>query len=93
MNQELKSNRDPEVTVTFMKGIQAWLVRTLTPDGRVWMEDKAHSRMDIGRLARSQLRMWNKCGGEGHYADRARHRATEKALKAQASPPPERETF
>lgn len=69
---------DPSIVVTYMKGIRAWIVRCLSPEGLVWMERAVKSRMEIGKEARSQLRMWDKCGGQSKYASRARHRQTEK---------------
>lgn len=54
-------------------------------DGVLNQEEVVQDRCDIGPAARSMLRVEDKCGNISEYADRARHRGTEKALRLRAS--------
>ena len=68
-----------KVKVTHLKG-KGYGVRVLV-DGKVNQQELAPSKADIGRVARSMLRMEDKCGNLSHYADRARFRPGEKDIK------------
>lgn len=65
-----------EVKVTRIPG-HGYGVRIFT-NGVLNQEDLAPTRSDIGRVARSMLRMEDKCGNISDYASRARFRPGEK---------------
>ena len=69
--------KDPRIVVTRIGNI-GWGVRCFNPSGSIFLEGVAKTQIEIGPMARSFLRMWDKCGGSSTYADRARHRAVEK---------------
>lgn len=68
-----------EVKVTRIPG-KGYGVRVFT-NGKLNQEATAPTRADIGPVARSLLRMEDKCGNISNYASRARHRIGEKELK------------
>ena len=70
-------SKDPYIKVTRLGNI-GWGVRCFNPNGVLFLEGLAKLQIDIGPLARNFLRMWDKCGGDSKYADRARHRQFEK---------------
>lgn len=72
-----------EVKVTRIKG-HGYGVRVLV-DGQINQQQIAPTRMDIGPVARSMLRMEDKCGNDSDFAHRARHRVGEKEIKRKQS--------
>lgn len=79
MKRVLLGNVTHEVKVTRIPG-KGYGVRILT-NGEINQEALAETRAEIGAVARSMLRMEDKCGNISNYADRARFRSHEKALK------------
>jgi hypothetical protein len=67
------------IKVTFLG--KGWGVRCFRPDGHIWDETFVETRLEIGPACRDMLRWWDKLGGVSKYADRARHRSTEKELR------------
>jgi hypothetical protein len=60
------------IKVTFLKGV-GWGVR-LFANGELSQEYVAKTRTEIGPLARSMLRMEDKCGNISDYAAKSRFR-------------------
>lgn len=78
MKKMLQGPVQHDVKVTRIPG-HGYGVRVLV-NGEVNQEALAPTQGDIGRVARGLLRMEDKCGNVSDYADRARHRATQKEL-------------
>ena len=78
MKKVLQGTVIHEVVVTLIKGV-GYGVRVFV-NGTINQEGIAESRADIGRVARSLLRMEDKCGNISNYASRARNRVGEKLL-------------
>lgn len=68
-----------EVKVTKL-GKAGYGVRVFV-NGELNQEAVAETKADIGRVARSMLRMEDKCGNISDFADNARHRGTRKELE------------
>jgi len=81
MKRKFKEDVDPVIKVTRING-KGWGIRCFSPSGKLFMEDFAEHRTQIGPMARHLLRWWDKCGGESIYASKARHRAWDKARLA-----------
>ena len=69
-----------EVKVTFLGKKVGYGVRVFV-NGELNQEQIAETKADIGRVARSMLRMEDKCGNLSDFADNARHRVTRKELQ------------
>lgn len=70
--------RDPNVKVTFLG--KGYGIRLFHLDGHIWDETFVETRLQVGPACRDLLRWWDKMGGISKYADRARHRSTEKEM-------------
>jgi hypothetical protein len=81
MQRMMMGEVEHEVKVTRIKG-HGYGVRVLV-NGEINQEDLAETRQDIGPVARSMLRMEDKCGNISKHADRARHRVGEKEIARQ----------
>lgn len=82
MKRLLMGTVEHTVKVTRLKG-RGWGVRVFV-NGILNQEDLAITQSDIGRVARSLLRMEDKCGNLSDFAHTARHRVGIKALKGAA---------
>lgn len=69
-----------EVKVTHLKGV-GYGVRVLV-NGEVNQQAVAPTRADIESIAKSMLRMEDKCGNDSDYAYSARHRNKPKNRRA-----------
>ena len=79
MKKKVEENVDPSIKVTFLG--KGWGIRCFSPTGKIFDEAFVKTRLEIGLACRDLLRWWDKLGGVSKYADRARHRSTEKELK------------
>lgn len=78
MKKVLQGDVQHDVKVTRLKGV-GYGVRVLV-NGQVNQQAVAGSRDKIGLVARSMLRMEDKCGNLSDFAHRARHRVGEKEV-------------
>lgn len=72
MKTILEGDVDHEVKITRIPGV-GYGVRVFV-NGKLNQEEVAPTRLDIGRVARSMLRMEDKCGNISNYAHSARMR-------------------
>lgn len=81
MKKILQGAVEHTVKVTRIKG-HGYGVRVFV-NGELNQEDVAPTRSDIGQVARSLLRMEDKCGNLSDYAHEARHRVGRKIAQGE----------